>query len=183
MGYEAALQKLSGWGALEIARRWMTGPLRSIAEIYIPYRLYKVTIEDRRSQTFQTQHCAVDAAAGTLDPYVFVTLPQAEAWIEVETRNFHPVRLDESQTKTLVAEKARALLYARGFFRVANPNIAAELIKSEFYIPYWAGFYGNEQDITLILLNAVRETVEGRKLAELVHAWLVEQRARKFSGC
>ena len=171
MNYQEALRRLSDPGPLGGLRRWITGPLRGIAEIYLPYRLYKVAVHDRRFRS--VHHCAVDAAAGTLDPYEFAAPPAPGEWMEVETRNFHPARLDESQTQKLVKEKVRRLLYSRGFFRVANPNIAAELIQAEFYVPYWAAFYGHEQNLSLTVLNAVRRTVEGSKARRLVRAWLL----------
>jgi hypothetical protein len=170
MDYDAALRKLSTAEGLGAVRRWFTGSLRGIAEIYIPYRLYKVMLNDRRLQNIR--YYAVDAAAGTLDPYEFATAPEENAWEEVETRNFHPVSLSESETKKVASEKIRRLLYSRGFFRLASPGITAQLIKPEFYIPYWAGFYGHEQNVSITVLNAVRQTVEGSKMRRVVRAWL-----------
>src|SRR5215467_6825153 len=154
MGYEAALRRLTGTGGVGSFRRWFTGTLRGVAAIYIPYRLYKVTLDGRGIGS--VRFYAVDAALGTLDPYEFAMPPEQDAWVRIDTRNFHPVRLNESQTKTIVVEKARRALYARGFFRLANPAITAELIEPEFYLPYWAGFYGDEQNVRVTVLNAVR---------------------------
>src|SRR5215471_15399801 len=103
MSYQTALRKLSASGVLGPLRHWMTGPLRGVAGIYIPYRLYKITVDDRRLQS--VRFYAVDAAAGTLDPYEFAGPPDAEDCVERETRNCHPVRLDERQTKKIVTEK------------------------------------------------------------------------------
>src|SRR5215468_4748809 len=166
MSYEKALRKLSAPDPLSGVRRWIGGPLRGVAEIYIPYRLYKVTIEDRRFRS--VHHYAVDAATGTLDPYEFATPPSPHALVEVETHNLHPARLDEAQTQKLVTEKVRRLSYSQGFFRIINPEIKAERIEPEFYIPYWVGFYGDEQNLSLTVLNAVRQTVEGSKARRLV---------------
>ena len=177
MSYEEAVRRLSGSGLQGGLRRWINGPLRAVAEIYLPYRLYRVTMDDRRLKS--VRHYAVDAAAGTLDPYEFATPPAPETWVEVETRNFHPARLDESQTTKLVTEKVRRLLYSRGFFRVMNPSIGAELVQPEFYIPYWAGFYGDEQNMGITVLNAVRQTVEGNKARRLVKTWLLESDAQR----
>ena len=169
MSYEEALRQLSARAAG--LRRWISGPLRGVAEIYLPYRLYRVTVDDRRLRS--VRYYAVDAAAGKLDPYEFANPPALGESIAVETRNFHPAYLDEDQTNKLVTEKVRRLLYSRGFFRVINPNITAELIQSEFYIPYWAGFYGHDQNISITVLNAVRRTVEGNKVRRLVKTWLL----------
>jgi len=177
MTYAEALRKLSPSGVLSSLRRWIGGPLHGIAEIYIPYRLYRVAIDDRGIRS--VRYYAIDAAAGTLDPYEFHGPPDPHSLIEVDTRNFHPVRLDEDRTKKAVTEKVRRLLYSRGFFRLANPVITAELMESEFYIPYWAGFYGDEQHVSVTVLNAVRQTVEGSKVRRLVEAWLLERDSQR----
>jgi hypothetical protein len=143
-----------------------------IAEIYIPYRLYRLTLRDRRLQIIR--YYAVDSATGTLDPYEFAFPPDPDACIELETENVHPVRLDEGLTKKMVAEKVRRFLYSRGFFRLTNPSITAELIKPEFYIPYWAAFCGGQQNVRTIVIDAVRQTVEGSKARQLVETWLLD---------
>jgi len=165
--YELALRKLGASGV----NRWLRGPLRGIAEIYIPYRLYKVTLDDR--QVRSARYYAVDAAAGTLDPYEFVILPEPEAWVEVQTRNLHPARLSENETRKLALDKVRRLLFSRGFFRLVNPQITAELVKPEFYVPYWVGFYGNEPNVRITVMDGVRQTIEGSKARQLVQAWLL----------
>jgi hypothetical protein len=172
VNYEEALRKL-GSGPLSRLRRWISGPLRGIAEIYIPYRLYAVTVDDRHLQS--VLHYAVDTAVGTLDPYEFDTPPEPNSWIKLETGNFHPVRLDKTRTEKLVIEKVRRLLYSRGFFRLANPSITAGLIEPEFHIPYWAGFYGEEQNIRVTVLNAAHQKMEGSKVRQLVKMWLLER--------
>lgn len=172
MSYQEALTRLSASGPLNGLRRWINGPLRGVAEIYLPYRLYRVRVDDRR---FQNAHYyALDAAAGTLDPYEFAEPPAADMWAEVETHNIHPTRLDESHTQRLAVDKVRRLLYSKGFFRFHNPRITAELARDEFYIPYWAGFYGDQQNIGITVLNALRRTVEGSKARHLVKTWLLE---------
>lgn len=179
MDYHAALRKLSTAEGLGAVRRWFTGDLRAIADIHIPYRLYRVMLDDRRIQS--VRYCAVDAAIGTLDPYEFATAPEESAWTEVNSRNFHPIQLSESETKKIAVEKVRRLLYSCGFFRLANPGITAELIKSEFYIPYWAGFYGGSKNMSIRVLNAVQQTIEGSKFRHLLQIWLLEQSAEKPS--
>lgn len=156
-------------------RQWFHGPLRGIAEIYIPYRLYKVVLDDRRIQS--VRYYAVDAASGTLDPYEFATAPGPHEWTEVAAANYHPVRLAEDETKKLAIEKVRRMFFSHGFFRLANPCLIAELINPEFYLPYWVGFYGEEQNVDLKVLNAVRETMEGSKVPNLLKTWLLEQPA------
>lgn len=151
---------------------WWSGRLRGIAAIYLPYRLYHVVVHDHGSA--KARYFAVDAVAGTLDPYEFPAAPEPGCWTEVETRNCHPVTLEESETKELAIEKVRRLLFSRGFFRVAHPQITAELIHPAFYIPYWVGFYGDERNVSIKVLNAIRQTLEGNKVRHVVKAWLME---------
>lgn len=177
MSYREALSRLNASGPLAGLRRWINGPLRGVAEIYLPYRLYRITVEDRRIR--KVHYYAVDAATGTLDPYEFSAPPAANERVEVETRNFHPARLDQSNTQKIAINRVRKLLYSRGFFRAANPAIMAELVPPEFYIPYWAGFYGDERDIRITVLNALLRTAEGNKVRHLVRTWLLERDSQR----
>ncbi len=180
MGRELALRTLSHPGPLGLLRRWRSGKLVAIADIYIPYRLYKITVDDRRAKL--TKYYAVDAAAGLLDLYEFTSPPPDGKFVEVETRNFHPVRLGESETKLLVLKKARRSLFARGFFHMVDPVICAEFVRPEFYMPYWAGFYGDGQNVRVTALDAVRHTVEGSKVSEVVKLWLMDQEIESLAG-
>src|SRR5262245_44211281 len=54
-------------------RRLLHGPLRSVAQIHLPFRLHEVTI--RRGQRHEHMVIGIDAVAGVLDLYRFV-----EAW-------------------------------------------------------------------------------------------------------
>jgi hypothetical protein len=169
-----ALRRLDSSGGFNALQRWFNPPLRGMAEIYVPYRLYKVTVEDRGVR--RARYYAIDAASGALDPYEFVNPPEPQEF-EVEARNCYPVRLAESETRSLAIQKLRRLLFSRGFFRLAHPQLTAELINPEFYLPYWVGFYGDEQNVNLKVLNAVRETMEGSKIRQLLQAWLLERPA------
>jgi hypothetical protein len=161
-----ALRKLAPWNS------WPASRLHGIAKIYIPYRMYRVTTHDRHAEN--CWYFAVDAAAGTLDPYQFANVPEAGCWAEIETRNCHPVTVKESDTRELAIEKVRRLLFSRGFFRLAYPQITAELILPEFYIPYWVGFCGPERNLKIRVLDAVRQTIEGNKVRQVVRAWLLQ---------
>jgi hypothetical protein len=178
IGHEQALRKLSPSGPIGMLRRIVTGDLLGVSEIYIPYRLYKVTVDDRRVRS--ARYLAVDAVSGALDPYEFGEPPVPERYAEIETQNCLPVRFPEAESRALILEKARRLLFSGGFFRVARPVIAAELIGAEFYVPYWAGFYGHEQNVRVLMLDGIRGTVEGSKVSQLVRAWLLEQRSENL---
>lgn len=152
---------------------WWTGRLRGFASVYLPYRLYQVRIQDRGHE--QARFTAVDAAAGTLDPYEFPATSGTECWREVETRNCHPVKLNERDTRELAIQSVRRLLFSRGFFRIGYAQFTAELVQPEFYIPYWVGFYGDERNLRIKLLNGINHAIEGNRLRRVVRAWLMEQ--------
>src|SRR5215471_930385 len=95
-----ALRKLAFPGVGGVLQRWWNGPLRGVADIYIPYRLYSISVEDRRFR--RIHYYAQDSASGTLDPYEFAALPESQEWTEIEAPNCHPVKVVESKTRELV---------------------------------------------------------------------------------
>jgi hypothetical protein len=173
VGRQQALRSLSPGGPLGIVRRWQTGRLFALADIYIPYRLYQVRVDDHRMRS--TRFFAVDAISGVLDPYEFAESSLYGRCSEVETANHLPAQLAEAEARTLILEKVRRLLFAAGFFRLVKPAITTMLI-GEFYIPYWAGFYGEWNNLSVLILNAVRGTIEGSKATNLVKSWLLQPR-------
>lgn len=170
---EQASRLLSSSGMTGVLRRWLTGDLALLADIYIPYRLYKIACEDAKLQSARCY--AIDALSGTLDPYQFSEIPVQSEFVGIETQNFMSPSLDEGRTRELAIEKARRVIFSRGFFRLAHPRITAELVQPELYIPYWAGFYGSKQDLSIVVLDAVRRTIEGRKVAHAIKAWLLDE--------
>lgn len=166
---EQALRQLMPADQRGLFRTWLNGKLLGLADVYIPYRLYKITIEDRRLQCLR--YYAVDAVTGTLDPYEFAAPPPNAMFAEVTTRNCHPVQLDEAETRQLAVQRVRRSVFSRGLFRVSYPVFVAELLRSDFYIPYWLGFYG-ERNLKVVVLNAVRQTYEGSKVRRLIETWL-----------
>jgi hypothetical protein len=168
---ELAWRSLSPRGPLGIVRRWRAGKLLGLGNLYIPYRLYQVKVDDHRVHC--TRFLAVDAISGGLDPYEFPESPMPASYAEVETANYLPARLGEDETRALVLEQMRRLVFSAGFFRLVKPAITAAVM-GEFYIPYWAGFYGQLHDVSVLMLNAVRGTIEGSKASNLVKTWLLE---------
>jgi hypothetical protein len=165
---EQALRKFS--------RRWMSGKLLGVADIYIPYRLYKMNLEDRRVRTARL--LAIDAISGNLDPFEFSESPLQNRCTDMETRNFLPAQLSEPETHAAALAKFRRLLFSAGFFRLAKPVISVELVESAFFMPYWAGFYGQEHSVRVLMLDAIRGTIEGGKITGSVKAWLLEGQSK-----
>ena len=125
----------------------------------------------------RVHYYALDSASGTLDPYEFAALPESHEWTELEAPNCHPVKVEERKTRELAIETVRRRLFARGFYRLTSPRLTAELIHPEFYLLYWVGFYGDDRNLSLKVVNAVRQTMEGSKVCHLLRAWLMEKPA------
>lgn len=167
---DQALRQLMPADVRGLFRTWLNGKLLGLADVYVPYRLYKITIEDCRRQSLR--YYAVDAVTGTLDPYEFAAPPPDAMFAEVTTRNCHPVQLDEAETRQLAVQRVRRAVFSRGFFRISHPIFVTELLRPDFYIPYWLGFYGEPQNLKVVVLNSVRQTYEGSKVRRLVETWL-----------
>lgn len=163
----------------KFSRRWMSGKLLGVADIYIPYRLYKVSLEDRRVRTARL--LAIDAVSGNLDPFEFSESPVQNRCTDLETRNYLPAQLSEPETHAAALAKFRRLLFSAGFFRLAKPVISIELVESALFMPYWAGFYGQENSVRVLMLDAIRGTIEGGKITSSVKAWLLESQSRRMS--
>lgn len=176
---ELAWRSLSPRGPLGILRRWRAGKLLALGDIYIPYRLYQVKVDDHRVHS--SRFLAVDAISGGLDPYEFSESPIPGSCAEVEATNQMPARLAENETHALVLKRVRRILFSAGFFRLVKPVITAEIV-GEFYIPYWAGFYGELHNVSVLMLNAIRGTIEGSKASNLVKTWLLEQPSAVIPG-
>lgn len=167
---EEALEQLGASNLAGLWRRLRLGPLRSLADVYVPFRLFSVDI--RNGPRRENRFLAVDAAGGTLDPYGFDELPGEENFIEVETRNSLPARLDESQLRGAAIECTRRQLYSQGFFRIRELTVWAEPVAIDLHVPYWIGFFGRGERARLVVLDAVRRRFEGAKARMLFEEWL-----------
>ncbi len=153
------------------ALRWLRlGSLRSVADVYVPYRVYRVEIQDsnRREQRL----LALDAVNGMLDLYGFEHFPDSSETLEVETRNNPQPALDNARAETILADKVRRLVFQAGFFRLRNPSIHSCQIDGQLHVPYWIGFYGASQRARLGVMDAVRGQIEGARARAFFEAWL-----------
>ena len=146
------------------------GPLRSVADFYIPFRLFQVEIINSGERDDRV--LGLDAINGSLDPYHFEQLPSPGEVVYVDTRNYAEPLLDEVQGKALLVEKVRRLLFSKGFFRMRDLQISASLIRGEIYVPYWVGFRGRGMYARPAVIDAVRRRVEGAKVRNLLREWL-----------
>jgi hypothetical protein len=169
---EATEQFSSGLG--DILRTTAFGPLKSVADFYIPFRLFQVEIFNRGKRDQRV--FGLDAVNGSLDLYHFEQLPDEREVIYLETRNCSEPLLDEAEAKKIVAAKVQRLLFSTGFFRVRNLRISAEPVAGEIYIPYWVGFRGRGARARFAVMDAVRRKMEGAKVRHLLQAWLTSIR-------
>ena len=153
-----------------IARRLATGPLRSLADVYVPFRMNRVEITSRRIT--RTRLLACDAAFGLLDPYEFESVPEGAQTASVKTRNAAPILVDEALAARLLADKVRRLIFTEGFFRLRNLALRVEPLPGIIYVPYWIGFYGWGKCASIQVIDAVRRHREGAKMRQALTRWL-----------
>ena len=170
---EEATEQFSS-GLADILRTTASGPLKSVADFYIPFQLFQVEILNggkRDERIF-----GLDAINGSLDLYRFEQLPGEREVIYLETRNCSEPLLDEVEAKKILTTKVQRLLFGSGFFRIRNLRISAEPVAGEIYIPYWVGFRGRGVGARFVVMDAVRRKMEGAKVRHLLQAWLTAVR-------
>src|ERR1700732_1664973 len=95
---EATEQFSSGLG--DILRTTAFGPLKSVADFYIPFRLFQVEILNGGKGDQRV--FGLDAVNGSLDLYHFEQLPGERDVIYLETRNCSQPLLGEAGAKQIV---------------------------------------------------------------------------------
>jgi hypothetical protein len=166
---EEALRHFTG-GARGVAAGILQGRARSMAELYIPYRLYRVNV--RNGGREESRIYALDAVEGTLDLFEFPELPGEQELVTLKTRNLLPSRLSAEQTREKLMDKVRRLLFSRGFVRLRDLQLEATAVAGELYLPYWVCFRGSDAAAKLEILDAVRRRSEGGKVRGMVRDWL-----------
>ena len=166
---EEAIRHFSN-GVVNGAAKLLRGPVRSLAELYIPYRLFQVKI--RSAGREQNQTFAMDAVLGVLDLYQLPAPTADDQFLTLQTRNVLPVGLDAAQAEERLIEKVRRMIFTHGFFRVRDLKIEAIPLSGEICVPYWVCFRGSSERVHLAVLDAVRRRPEGAKVRRLVEAWL-----------
>jgi hypothetical protein len=167
---EEAIRQFTPPGPFSVIHRTVFGPLRSVAELYVPFRFFRVLIKNRGIT--EEKLVALDAVSGTLDLYRFEHVPAELEMVSLETRNCPSAALSDEEAAELVIAKLRRLLYTRGFFRVRDLQITATPLAVEIHVPYWIGFRGAGAYARLSVIDAVRRRFEGAKVRRLVETWL-----------
>jgi hypothetical protein len=157
-------------------RNTFFGPLRSVAELYIPFRLFRVEIENRSVR--QAEFFGLECVRGSMDLFRFDELPDT---MVIETRNVVDAGIDEAQAAEIAISKVRRLLYSRGFFRMRDLHLEATALPGDVHVPYWIGFRGRGQNANFSVLDAVRRRPEGGKVRQIVMTWLLSPGSQPVS--
>ena len=165
----AALKKFSTPDPASILRTIRLGPLQRIAQVYVPFHLYRVPYTLGREHL--SRLFAIDAVEGSLDLFEFPAVPDHNELVQVETRNALPTNLSDDAVQELLREKVLRIVFQQGFFKLRDANISFELVPLKLHIPYWLGFYGRK-NLHCRVLDATRSKFEGAKASALFETWL-----------
>jgi hypothetical protein len=167
----ACLDGVAPFGLGRFIRHAWTGPLRSLADVYVPFRLYSVEVKNGRRSS---RHLiAVDCVDGTLDPCRFERVPDDSEIVRIETRNVMAPKLEEITTREMASQHIRREAYRRGFLSVTPIQVRVELPVLEFYLPFWIGFFGHREDARLKVLDALNHRFHGAKARAFFESWIL----------
>jgi hypothetical protein len=147
-----------------------SGSLQSVADAYIPFRVYRVRFPMGGAQ--RTHLFALDAVDGSLDLFEFAAPPGDAETLSVSTRNHPASTLPEARSEELLRDKVLRVIFQQGFFKVRQIKLETEQLAGEIHLPYWLGFYGTPEDLRCRVLDAVRRRIEGAKASALFEQWL-----------
>jgi hypothetical protein len=166
---QEALRKFSGAGLSSLYWRLRSGPLRRLADVYVPYRLYRVQYNIGRAA--HTTLFAMDAVNGSLDLFTFPHVPDARDLVSIHTRNYIASSLKHTHAKAVLRQKVLRVIFQQGFFKLRDLKLEIALEPLELHVPYWLGFYGNAK-LRCRVMDAVRRRIEGAKASAFFEAWL-----------
>ena len=166
---QEALRTFSGSGLSTLYWRVRSGPLQRIADVYVPYRLYRVRYNMGRVP--HSTFFAIDAVDGSLDLFTFPRVPGVSDLVTLHTQNRIAPSLQASAAESALRHKVLRVIFQQGFFKVRDLNLEIAPEALELHIPYWLGFYGRAF-LRCRVLNAVRRRMEGAKAAALFESWL-----------
>jgi hypothetical protein len=152
-------------------REFRYGQFRQAFDFYVPFRLFKVTVDDGRK--INDSLLAIDATTARLDLIQFDEIPAGDERFRLESEKPLPVSrigVDEQEAFKRLEEKMTRSVFMRGFFRVAGWRISGELVEV-LYLPYWVGVYERRGQAQLEIIDARRGRFEGAKLREIVADW------------
>ena len=164
-----ALRKFSAFGPASLLRNLRLGPLQRIAEVYVPFHLYRVNYDLAREH--QSRLFAIDAVEGSLDLFEFPAVPKQNDLLQLETKNALPTNLTDDAVENLFREKVLRVIFQQGFFKLRDANLTIERIPLDLHLAYWLGFHGTNA-VRCRVLDATRNRIEGSKVSALFESWL-----------
>jgi len=164
---EEALRIFSAAGFSGLYWRIRSGPLRRIADAYVPYFLFRVKCGNARTRLF-----AMDAVDGSLDLFEFPRVPKEGEFQSFRDRNRLKPALTEEQAADLLRDKALRIIFQQGFFKLRDAHLEICFVPCELHLPYWLGFYGRESSARCRVMDAVRRRIEGAKASAFFEHWL-----------
>jgi hypothetical protein len=165
-----AIRAFSSGGFANKLWQMRNGPLRRIADAYVPCWLYQTRYE--LGGTLQTCWFALDAVDGSLDLLEFPWLPGAQELFSIETRNFLRPSLTEARAEELIREKVLRVMFQQGFFKLRGRSLTFVREPVELHVPYWLGFHEKRGAIRCRVMGAVRRRMEGAKACAFFEEWL-----------
>lgn len=170
MSLAEATKRFRGGAVQGWFHSWRRGAFIGVRDVYIPYRLFRVTISNRGQQ--QTSWMALDAISGRLDPYRFESLPDESDLLVVKSEAAFPSPMSVDELRTWLVDLVRRQVYLNGFFRLRDLRIETEYTGRDLYIPYWVGIYRKDQRLSIDVIDAVRKQFEGAKVRDVILHWL-----------
>ena len=139
-------------GLVGSARRVVLGPLRSVADVYLPFRLYQVTVE--RGVNREACILGLDSITGALDLYRFDGVPSAPDVIQVCTGNHPEPAVSARSALDILESRVKRMAYQRFGFMSGRIRVDMTAIEGELHVPYWVGFFGRGEAASMPAIMA-----------------------------
>ncbi len=174
---EQAIEKLKG--AAQGVLFTKAAQLSAVFSLHLPYYLMEGEITTHPDKEPARLLYAIDAVSAGLDLFHFEE-PPALGPIP-EGRRMPPVmELEEAVPK--LEDRLCKLASLKGFFAVKRLQVRATPEGQTVWMPYWVGLYRQGAKARLEVFDAVRGTLEGRRLRELVADWWLAQDHQDSTG-
>lgn len=164
---EEAVRAFSSAGVSALYWRMRSGPLRRIADAYVPYYLYRVKYSGAPARLF-----AIDAVDGSLDLFEFPRIPAERELLALDGRNQLQATLTEERAAELLREKVLRVIFQQGFFKIRDARLEITPVLCELHLPYWLGFHERDGLVHCRVMDAVRRRMEGAKASAFFELWL-----------
>jgi hypothetical protein len=166
-----AMRAFTAFGLGSLYWRSVRGPVQRLAQVYVPFILFRVRYETGR--TVNRRLFGIDSVDGSLDMFEFPRNPDNSELLEVETRNSLPSTLTGERAVEIFREKVLRIVFQQGFFKLREPRVDITREASSLHLPYWLAFYGQQrQPVRCRAMDAVRRRMEGGKASAFFETWL-----------